>query len=393
MLNVASSNNLFQYSVSAALWRVSLIGMLLLVVGCQAEDVEEAYGHRSGMGARSVNGVAVLANMFEQSGFDVSSWRLLSARLDNEQVIVWAPDSFRIPSREAMDYFESWLTNESGRTLVYVGRDYNGSVDFWEQVIASAPPEQRIELRRKLAELKSNYTMRRIYETLQAYEDEELPWFRYELRDKPDVDASTLGGKWSRGLDTEAVEISLPSKMVIPDDDSDFSFEVEPLLVSEEGVLAASLQKPYWRDSKIILVANGSWLLNLPLVNPEHRVLAQALIDECGPPSRVCILQTGQNAPTVASDSPDQPLMLRAFTVWPVNAILLHATVLGIIFCFAIFPVFGRPRRVEPEAISDFGKHVTAVGELLEGGGDVNYARQRLKVYQEMQHSKQGTES
>ena len=181
--------------------------------------------------------------------------------------------------------------------------------------------------------------------------------------------------------------------MVIPDDDSDFSFEVEPLLVSEEGVLAASLQKPYWRDSKIILVANGSWLLNLPLVNPEHRVLAQALIDECGPPSRVCILQTGQNAPTVASDSPDQPLMLRAFTVWPVNAILLHATVLGIIFCFAIFPVFGRPRRVESEAISDFGKHVTAVGELLEGGGDVNYARQRLKVYQEMQHSKQGTES
>ena len=292
-----------------------------------------------------------------------------------------------------MDYLESWLTNESGRTLVYVGRDYNGSVDFWEQVIASASPEQRIELRRKLAELKSNYTMRRIYETLQAYEDEELPWFRYELRDKPDVDESTLGGKWSRGLDTEAVEISLPSKMVIPDEDSDFSFEVEPLLVSEEGVLAASLQKPYWRDSKIILVANGSWLLNLPLVNPEHRVLAQALIDECGPPSRVCILQTGQNAPTVASDSPDEPLTLRAFTVWPVNAILLHATVLGIIFCFAIFPVFGRPRRVESEAISDFGKHVTAVGELLEGGGDVNYARQRLKVYQEMQHSKQGTES
>ena len=393
MINVASSNNLSQYPVSAALWRVSLIGMLLLVVGCQTEEVEEAYGHRGGLGARSVNGVAVLASMFEQSGFDVSAWRLLSPRLENEQVIVWAPDNFRIPSREAMDYLESWLTNAPGRTLIYIGRDYNGAVDFWEQVIVSASPEQRIELRRKLAELKSDHTMRRIYETLESNDDEELPWFRYELRDKPDVDESTLGGNWSRGLDTEAVEISLPSKMVIPAEDSDFSFEVEPLLVSEEGVLAASLQKPYWRDSKIILVANGSWLLNLPLVNPEHRVLAQALIDECGPPSRVCILQTGQNEPAIASDSPDQPLMLRAFTVWPVNVILLHATVLGIIFCFAIFPVFGRPRRVAPEAVSDFGKHVTAVGELLEGGADVNYARQRLKVYQEMQHSKQGAES
>ena len=104
-----------------------------------------------------------------------------------------------------MDYLESWLTNAPGRTLIYIGRDYNGAVDFWEQVIVSASPEQRIELRRKLAELKSDHTMRRIYETLESNDDEELPWFRYELRDKPDVDESTLGGNWSRGLDTEAV--------------------------------------------------------------------------------------------------------------------------------------------------------------------------------------------
>lgn len=393
MITVALSKNLSQYPVSAALWRASLIGTLLLVLGCQAEDVEEVYGHRSGIGARSVNGVGVLAKMFEQSGFHVSAWRLLSPRLENEQVIVWVPDSFRIPSLEVMDYLETWLMNEPGRTLIYIGRDYNGAIDFWEQVIASASPEQRIELRRKLAELKSDYFLRRRIEYSEFAKDEEHQWFHYELRDEPDVDESTLGGKWSRDLDTEAVEISLPTRMVIPGEDDEFSFDVEPLLVSEEGMLAASLRKSYWRGSQIILVANGSWLLNLPLVNPEHRVLAQALIDECGPPSRVCILQTGRNDPTISSDDSDQPLMLRAFTVWPVNAILLHVTVLGIIFCFAIFPVFGRPRRVAPEAVSDFGKHVTAVGELLEGGGDVNYARQRLKAYQDMQHSKHGVES
>ena len=135
-------------------------------------------------------------------------------------------------------------------------------------------------------------------------------------------------------------------------------------------------------------MANGSWLLNLPLVEPEHRKLAGRLIESCGPPNRVCFLESGPGGPAISHSDTSLPLMLRAFTVWPVSAILMHLTLLGILFCFFAFPIFGRARKLPADSVSDFGRHVTAVGDLLEQRGDVAYARQRLEQYQELAHGK-----
>ena len=74
------------------------------------------------------------------------------------------------------------------------------------------------------------------------------------------------------------------------------------------------------------------------------------------------------------------------------NWILLHLTVLGIIFCFAILPIFGRPRRIPPDDVSDFAKHIAAVGDLLERGGDRSFARQRVQAYTEMAHPRSSGE-
>jgi hypothetical protein len=62
----------------------------------------------------------------------------------------------------------------------------------------------------------------------------------------------------------------------------------------------------------------------------------------------------------------------------------LHLAVVGIILCFSRFPIFGRARDLEPSGVSDFGRHVQALGELLQRSGDTAHAAARLSHYQQL---------
>ncbi len=135
-----------------------------------------------------------------------------------------------------------------------------------------------------------------------------------------------------------------------------------------------------WSDngSKLIVVANGSFLLNEPLVNHEHRKLAGKLIESVGDePGRLVFLESGPGGPPVDPPGGGSALA-RLFGAWPLNVILLHLAVLGIIFCFARWPIFGRPTNPPAESTSDFGKHVDAVSELLRRSHDRAYALDHL---------------
>ncbi len=161
-------------------------------------------------------------------------------------------------------------------------------------------------------------------------------------------------------------------------------------MLAEDGrVLAGRFWRSYWDDSQILVVANGSWLLNLPLVEHEHRRLAGRLIDSCGPPGRVCFLESGPGGPRISESDKNLPLLVRAFTVWPLSVVLLHLTLVGILFCFCVFPIFGRPRNLPVETVSDFGKHVAAVGELLERRADAEHAQQRIQQYHQLTSGKE----
>jgi hypothetical protein len=61
--------------------------------------------------------------------------------------------------------------------------------------------------------------------------------------------------------------------------------------------------------------------------------------------------------------------------------ILLHLTMLGIVYCIARWPIFGRPRELPADSTADFGKHISALGELLRGTKDAAYAQARLEQY------------
>ena len=61
----------------------------------------------------------------------------------------------------------------------------------------------------------------------------------------------------------------------------------------------------------------------------------------------------------------------------------MHLAAVGILFCFARWPIFGRPRQAEPEPVADFGKHIDALALLLERSRDRSYAMARVLHYQQ----------
>ncbi len=127
-----------------------LLVLLLLLAGCQTSpQISQEYGRRRGNDrGQSVNGTGVLAHMFEQAGFRVSSWRRLSPKLEKDRVIVWAPDDYSLPTDAQIDFLEQWLARGgeadpgNGRTLVYIGRDYEAAVDYWRQLLPTASAAQ-----------------------------------------------------------------------------------------------------------------------------------------------------------------------------------------------------------------------------------------------------------
>ena len=371
-----------------------LLALLSYCCGCGtgAPRIDDTYGERRGA---SVNGTGVLAGMFEEAGHTVRSWHAISPALDRFDVVVWFPQDFRVPNEEQRDRLEEWLGEKPGRTLIYVGRDYNAAVTYWKTVAASAPADQAPLIQEQLDEANDRHQLERT--ALPA--DRDCGWFILH-REAEERRVKSLEGPFSAGVDAANAEIVLAARLEPPDEDSRSNnlaspfwappptrYRSEPLLSSRGDLLVDRVTSADWdqdpsEPSQILVVTNGSFLLNLPLVNHEHRMLAGRLIDECGSSKKVVFLE---GADVAQSDSQRSGITgLELFLVWPINAILLHLAALAIVMCFYAFPIFGRPRELAAASRSDFGKHVDALGRMLTRTGAEAYARNRLAEYQQI---------
>jgi uncharacterized protein DUF4350 len=351
------------------------------------EELPTAYGRRRGTEhGKSASGTMVLAEMFKAAGHKVTSFTRLSPRLKDTDVIVWAPDDFEPPTKEQREFLEKWLKEGGGgRIVVYVGRDFDSASTYWNKVRPTAPAEDAAEIQRRLARAKADYASERAKMPVRGY----ARWFTAKRDGKP-RDIRTLEGPWANGIDAQKCEITLHGRLDVPAPgdkgatDPEIPANFEPLLTSEGDMLAMRVtDEGSWGDGEVIVLANGSWVLNYPLVNHEHRKLAARLVAECGSAGKVGFVESSAGGPPVLEKEPssgdNEP-----WPPWPLNAILFHATILGIIFCLARFPIFGRPRDLPPEPATDFGKHVAALGQLLARSRDQHYAQSRLQQYREL---------
>jgi hypothetical protein len=199
-------------------------------------------------------------------------------------------------------------------------------------------------------------------------EHRECEWFVYKPGEFKLV--RTLGGPWAEGIDASKAQIELRTR-ISPHGD------VEELLTSDGDLIAATESRSDWDGSQIIYIANGSFLLNLPQVNHEHRKLAGKLVDQVGEPGNVVFLESGPGGPPIDPPHTDNSVWT-LFKAWPLGIMLLQLAAVGVLYCFAQWPIFGRPRQPAAEPAADFSKHVAAVGRLLARTKNRQFALDRV---------------
>ena len=351
------------------------------------EQLPSAYGKRRGAAnVKSVSGTVVLSDMFRKAGHRVSTFTRFSPRLNDADIIVWAPDDFAPPTKEQRDFLEQWLAR-GGKTLVYIGRDYDAASAYWQKTKPNVKPEDAEEYQRQYARAKALHEKARA----EMPEKQYARWFTAR-RDAAPRRIRSLDGPWSDGINDSAIDVWLEGRLDVPKSadaaatDPPLPGYFEPLLESKGDVLAFRVEDDAWLDSQIIVVANGSFVLNYPLANHEHRRLAGRLVNEIEIPGRAVFIESGPGGPEVLDKEPSSGIAspLDFLKIWPLNVILIHLTVLGIIFCLARSPIFGRPRELPAAPAADFGRHVEALGELLARTNDRNYALARLTQYRQI---------
>lgn len=359
---------------------------LLLSTGCSSGNfnqyINDYYGYRSGYGSDSVNGTGVLAEMFANQGHRVRSATSLYPRVGKADVIVWFSQDWNAPSGEARTWFDNWLRyNDEGdpKTLIYVCRDYSAAEMYWTVTKPSAPANQQGEYSKRLTEARTQFNS---WRGSAPTTDETIDWLTMDRRNTK-TKAKRLSGPWSVGVDASKTTIEHRAYLTpAPDASTLLADQQGHPLVSE---IVYTPEEWDWRveDSRLLMVENGSFLLNAPLVNKEHRKIAGKLIDHVGSPELdVVFLESGYDPMILKSDPSDSPPPgWKLFTIWPIGGTLSQLAALGLVFSAAMWPIFGTPRRSERPSLTDFGRHVAALGRLLAATRDRAYAEKQLRTY------------
>ena len=101
----------------------------------------------------------------------------------------------------------------------------------------------------------------------------------------PPVVCKTLGGPWGEDLD--------PGRVALPRHET-LKVESETLLLEGDG-LPLAIEWHRIGDARVLVVANGSFLLNGALLNRARRPLAERVADWVGdPPRRVAFVEGGR---------------------------------------------------------------------------------------------------
>jgi hypothetical protein len=378
---------------------VSAVAGCVLLAGCERkhDDIETEYGERSETRlASSVNGYSVLADMFAKAGDTVSTQSDLTPELkESADAIVYAPDSFAPPDEETVTWFEQWLLAKSDRTLIYIGRDFDAAPLYWRKIRSQVPAKDRPEVDRRKRAAQAEFLIKR---SGMPKETTNCKWFNIASGKLDHRDVRKLAGDWSAGTNENEIEIELNSRIEANDEvepkpeellTSPHENDIESDLIAFRKVytIPGSQRLVFFSGtSQLIVVANGSFLVNLALVNKEHRKLAQRLIKVTGKSRRVVILHA--DAPTRirsgrGGGGEETAGVLDVFGVWPLSVILIQWIVVLALFCFSRWPIFGPPRDPPPAPASDFARHIGALAESWELTRDSSYAHDRWQYYQD----------
>lgn len=158
----------------------------------------------------------------------------------------------------------------------------------------------------------------------------------------------------------------------------------EVLLGDADGSpIIFQLRSSDWQRGRIIVQTNGAYFLNSGLANRENRKIAQHLIETLTDGNERVGMLCSDSQPRIRGFNEAQQGLqgFEMLTVWPLNMLSIHAIAFGLITIIALFPIFGRPKRIQREQRRDFGEHISAMGFLLRQTGDREYAFFQLRNF------------
>jgi len=273
--------------MAALLLAAALVLALVVVVVALARGSGNAHSLESGYGSSmgsSVNGTGAFAALLRKQGHNVrTAWRLTAELAGWADVIVRFAFAPGPPDREEARWYDDWLESRPERALVYVVRDYDAQEEYWKLVLdqlSGSPDEER----RKQAESNRNRARSWVARLPDKEEKAAGPesWFAVGRAADPPRRCKSLGGPWAENVDAASAGLTVHEPLKAGQD--------EVLLTGDGEVLA--LEWEVDRGSRVLAIANGSFLLNLPLVNPARRPLAGRVAEWIGAePRRVAFVE------------------------------------------------------------------------------------------------------
>ncbi len=398
--------------MNAKLLTLFVVISTIALAGCN--ELSTDYGATKGLSGRtSLNGFGALRRGYEMCGYRSRDVSRLTDRVRRSDVIVWTPKVLDSIDNKVTRWFDRWLKS-GGKTLVYIVPDSGSEADYWMETVKLAPPPQRIEYRKRAGRSINE----RMIWRLNRGKITSNGWFELESNPYQTVSDGTLNSEFTiEPFDAEAPKVAPatvaptviasgptgPSSQGWGSSNETTSTSTKTLfrsvLKTDQGdTIVAEIRSEDWNDSKVIVVAGGSLLTNFAFTHEANQRLAAKLISDSSLPSVVVSPPVGTSADpervagfltsdwmpiSVSETKPGVPIAtgMELLTVWPLSLVTMHGVMLGFVICLMLWPVFGRPKKVQLAEHSNFGDHLDAVAALMNRTGGEAYARERISEY------------
>ncbi|MCA9195203.1 MAG: hypothetical protein KDB03_25700 [Planctomycetales bacterium] len=408
--------------------------LLILCMGCIPSTSEiEPFGEvRKPISQSSINGLGIHQRMWESAGARVSISRSLTPRLGDADTIVLVGQSYAPLGIEARYWLEEWLGEKAGRTVVYFGRDFNAALERHRETIAQQTLADQADARVEMARLELAEQQARLRVIPEStfcgwfFMSTDRPLAKHTEFDGPlAAELETKKASWRTGIvllppspdliENEPSWIRNPSSAVAPNflpfdydeeeddyfqstwspseystpDDWEAAFEELPkvteLMNAADGtpLIFQLSDEVYYPGSQILIVVNGAPFLNGGMVYPFFQKVSASLIERCQPSSKVVLIPFEESGIAVSNyQEPDPKISgLEMLLIWPLNAVMIPAVILGVIVILRLMPILGRPQSMPLDRSSDFGSHIEAIAQILRDTGDEEYANKMVHQY------------
>jgi hypothetical protein len=339
--------------------------------GCAAGP-DTRYGMSRGT---SLNGTSAFAAVLRDRGYDVHAAIHL-----NDDLAEWADGIVRFatypgrPQKEEAEWYRNWLAADRDHWLIYVVRDFDAEPEYWkeleEQLSDPTQEESRLEAQEKRLE-SADWISRLPKQAAKAAPSEQ--WFECDSAITPPTVCTKLGGPWAEGIDARAAALPVH----------------EPLKSDKRCILLEGDGKPLVADKsligagRILVIANGSFLLNGALVNMARWPLVERVADWPEGDGRQVALADGS---FLMENEDEQTIWALFMRVPALRWVAIQLGLAGLIAALARAPRLGRPRPDPASGADRPAAHAEALGALLARAGAAADAHDLLDRYRLWRH-------